>query len=42
MSVTQIDIDDADYGTIARHVSDLTEHNIRDVVRRALPPAGGG
>ncbi|MDH6628314.1 hypothetical protein M2271_006146 [Streptomyces sp. LBL] len=24
--------DDADYGTVARHASDLTEHHIHDVV----------
>ncbi|WP_405818672.1 PIN domain-containing protein [Streptomyces sp. NBC_01390] len=24
--------DDADYGTVARHASDLTEHNVHDVV----------
>ncbi|MDX3752721.1 hypothetical protein PV734_39930 [Streptomyces sp. AK08-02] len=24
--------DDADYGTVARHASDLTEHYIHDIV----------
>ena len=24
--------DDADYGTVARHASDLTEHNVHDIV----------
>ncbi|WP_267889975.1 hypothetical protein [Streptomyces sp. NRRL WC-3618] len=24
--------DDADYGTVVRHASDLTEHTIQDVV----------
>ncbi|MGV9694446.1 hypothetical protein ACWDTR_01695 [Streptomyces sp. NPDC003470] len=28
--------DDADYSTVARHTSDLTEHNIHDVIRRAF------